>query len=131
MKGILLFVFFLASFFLLSAQHIPLNKNTAPQPSSDTCHPAMNPAFRIQVNLEMIRRFQEVNNVGGIYSPGQFLNGADAEFIKSFASEYRKSNLNEVSLAEIRLASENKVQQVKESNETQLKTVEEEHTAMK
>jgi hypothetical protein len=81
---------------------------------SDTLEQKISPAGSAQVlvNMEMIRRFQEVKTEGDIYSWSQLIVNHDSRAIQEYMLAYRTSDLNGQSMAGIQLALEKKIKEM-------------------
>jgi hypothetical protein len=80
--------------------------------SFDTVKTSHDGNEKVIVNMEMIRRFQEVKAEGDIYSWSQLIVKSDSRAIHEYILSYRNSDVNEQSLESIKLALEDKTREI-------------------
>lgn len=99
MKKVLLLVVSFVLIMNLSAQD-----NTTEKPTGNSLP-------EVKINHEMIKRFQDVKTEGDIYSWSQFFTRSGSNDVQEILAAYANCNPGEESMADIRLALEEKAQQ--------------------
>jgi len=95
----------------MKAQELVETLNATASNAQDTLRyrESHNDNTTVKVNLEMIKRFQEVNTEGDIYSWSQLMLNHGHTAIRESLLSYRNADLNEQSMESIKLALEEKI----------------------
>jgi inner membrane protein involved in colicin E2 resistance len=97
---------------VMMAQEVIETRNIRNIAVSDSANTSLGANAKVMVNMEMIRRFQEVKTEGDIYSWSQLIVNRDSRAIHEYMLSYRNSDMNEQSMESIKLALEDKTREI-------------------